>query len=524
MQVPYNKQMMLERLLLLIMGVGLVLVLNAMVVNLAGVFINLYDLRRLLQLSLMGFITGVGLLYWPLYADMLKLWQGAPKWLRYGSYIFLALGFLSACHARIPRYAFLQWGHDILLVFDALVVTVLAQRQGRYYWQYFWLWLFVSVVTLLGLRFAIYYYLTQVAANAPIISASYFVNPTYVVHRFLAQVISWTWPILVLPLCLRGAGWRWRFLQGLTLIVASGWWSVAILNQSRALMLEWFFLAVLIPFVFRRAGLRWLGWQVVTAVLGLIWFFIQYDVLYSIFFPAVTSLFRQADSYLGAERFELYRVALVQMLHHPWLGVGPMFYADIAGTLHLPAAHPHNALLCVGVEWGLLAMLIFASIWAWAFFKTAILGRKAVKMADASSDVGVVFKLCFFASLSAASLHALVSGVLIMPASQTLFIFVIAGLMMAYLPSASSQRVIEPGSGYHLKHGLLKMLIVVSVIAVVNGILPMWGYWNKSLYDYQNLSGERFLKPNYWQQGLINYWPLSSQNFVESKVQKVGKS
>src|SRR5476651_1958481 len=137
------------------------------------------------------------------------------------------------------------------------------------------------------------------------------------------------------------------------------------------------------------------------------------------------------------------------ILERPWLGFGPMHFADIANDI---AAHPHQAILQWASEWGVPSTLCVIALVARAGWTTLGIVRE-----PALSVVPVdLLRLCLFASLIGALTQAMVDGVIVMPVSQLWLALVVGWLMALHVWRTS------PGAPVPM---LYKMWMAASVVA-----------------------------------------------------------
>lgn len=115
-------------------------------------------------------------------------------------------------------------------------------------------------------------------------------------------------------------------------------------------------------------------------------------------------------------RIDFWQHALSEAFHHPLLGLGTGQFQ--CGTSMAWPAHPHNAPLQFLAEWGFPATVLLFSVFLLAAFRV-IKALLACKSRD-TADSGMLLSVATAAL--ATGLHANLSGVLIMPASQMLAI------------------------------------------------------------------------------------------------------
>lgn len=135
---------------------------------------------------------------------------------------------------------------------------------------------------------------------------------------------------------------------------------------------------------------------------------------------------------LGSDhsRFGLWLRAWEMAVQSPCLGAGPMHYA--LGNPY-KAAHPHSLPLQLLAEWGLPASLIFGLLLVWLL--AALLRRLA-----AASGQEFQQGACLLAAWAAVIVDSFVSGLWVMPVSQT-WLAMLMGLSWAWLsPTPSGLR------------------------------------------------------------------------------------
>ncbi|AWN17506.1 O-antigen ligase [Salinisphaera sp. LB1] len=165
-------------------------------------------------------------------------------------------------------------------------------------------------------------------------------------------------------------------------------------------------------------------------------------------------------------RLYLWRIALDQILRHPLLGIGPMMFADIDTGL---AAHPHNAILQFAAEWGVPATILIVAGIAWLLYRWLRFARRASRGGEHSRRWLVV---ALTASLFAGCIHALVSGVIVMPASQFMGATV-CGLAFA-LYGASSRHQAIGALGLPSPTGRAVFALVILTAAAYTALFSYW--------------------------------------------------
>lgn len=225
--------------------------------------------------------------------------------------------------------------------------------------------------------------------------------------RFFGQFSTLTLPLLAAPLLIQGGWYRYRFLAATVLV---GWWALAIVSGTRGTWLGMVIASSWLLFAGTGAR-RWVMVQAAAALGG----FFAFQVL-MVWIPDFMGLVvsNHAGNRLTASlsgREDIWWQALNMIKQKPWLGFGPMHFADIANPI---AAHPHQAILQWASEWGIpSAILVIWLIWCAA---RAVFYRLNVQ-AGASDQYSVLHR-CLAASMAASLAQSMVDGVLVMPYTQ----------------------------------------------------------------------------------------------------------
>jgi hypothetical protein len=132
---------------------------------------------------------------------------------------------------------------------------------------------------------------------------------------------------------------------------------------------------------------------------------------------------------------------LGMLVERPWLGFGPMQFADIANSV---AAHPHQAILQWASEWGVPSALCVALLaWRGGWATWSVLRQRA--QAGERADL---LRLCLFAALVGALVQSMVDGVIVMPNSQVWLALVVGWLLALHVAICADR---GRGDGRHGK-------------------------------------------------------------------------
>ncbi len=323
--------------------------------------------------------------------------------------LVLALGVASSLAAASPRHAFAEMG----LLFGLALLAVTVAGALRPVLPMARQWLMRAILLMLSLYLvrltgAYLAWLTTVQLSVPELLVG-LGHP-----RFFGHWQTLTLPLAVLPVLLL----RSPLARGAAVLVASLWWAIAFGGGGRGVILG-VGVAVAITSVLAPRARAWSLTQVLCALLGLALAFVMFEL------PT-----RSSESFVGVERLadlevtahsnESRLVLLVEstdaVFDHPLLGLGPMHFAAVGER-----GHPHNIYAQLAVEWGLpataliLALALGAAVAWW-------------RLLPAARDTHVL-RPALAASLLAAAVHGLVSG-LIVPAYSQLWIALLSGFAL----------------------------------------------------------------------------------------------
>jgi O-antigen ligase len=453
-----------------------------------------YDEKRVLECALLVFGAFHLLLSRSLQLEFSALFAGFSGTQRGGMITIFVLGLLSSLYATDVQKAILDVSLFMLLFINCLLLALHWRRHATQSL------LLLSHALLIAAGFYLVAFLAAyAAANTHGVSREHwdlFVNFAHV--RFLSQFQSWTLPLIVLPLFLserfsRGPG-HWT-----SIFIAGGWWLILFSSGTRGTLVGLVIAGCVTAWVYGRRALPWFKWQALTLCLGLLLYCLMF-LLPPLLGGMDTNAIQQGT--IGRSltnphgRLHLWQVALTMIADHPVLGVGPMHYA--CGVTNGIAAHPHDAVLQLAAEWGLPAFLMIAFLWisgvrAWI--------RQALLPVKEDQNIGhPVIYPALLASLLTASIHALFSGVIVMPLSQVTMILVI-GCMLGIHRQQSRPVTAAPPN--HDNTMILLAIISFAVVGLTSGILPDVPVTGDLFNTAHIPEGARWLMPRFWQQGLI---------------------
>lgn len=438
-----------------------------------------YDVKRILELCLLPLIFAVVLLHGPLRAGLQDQLRRIPRWLVAALGLIVALGVLSCVRnsnsAMALIYSLAEVSLLALLVLAALCVAACRQAAGTLFDRTALLLLALVAVTvglqeLLGVLAA----LNSGVEFHPRVALLHYSWP-----RFYNQVQSWSIPVIAaLPLVFPGKPLAKFFcVAALALewyvVVATGGRG-SMIGVGGALLIAVIFLPAMrkTPIQYQFSGL--LGAMLIYGLvvfghlqLAAGGFGNHADSTVSApptLAPGHTDNQAQAIQGMGdsrrqflepltgrrvwtsSGRIAMWRGTLRDARTHPLLGIGPMNYA-CSGPLYR-AAHPHNFPLQFLAEWGIPAFLLLLPVTG--FLLLALFRQVRQPQAGSVPLAGFLAT-----ALLAAAIHACLSGVLVMPASQVAGLLVGGWLLGTLPPAQASPRHSQAPASMALRVALL---------------------------------------------------------------------
>lgn len=311
--------------------------------------------------------------------------------------------------------------------------------------------------------------------------------------RYFNHLQTWTLPLLV-----AGIGmipkklWAWRRLL---LGILSCWWMLVFASAARGTFLGLVLSAGLIWLYFGKHSHRFLGRFALALLLG----GALYIVIYK-WIPAETESMKSIVRSNISNRLNYWSNAL-QLFRENWLlGIGPMHYAHV--DYQTEVAAPHNMYLQVLTEWGVIAF----GFLAWTGINGYINWIKEIKKKlpifktpEASIRLGLTM------SISAALMHAFVSGIMNSPLSQLWGVIVIGWMIALYQKDKSqSDKNLDVGfkSGYMI---FAKVFLLFIVISYGYLLYPQISNLQDRTEKYRQQYNSHIVYPRFWNQGKFGF-------------------
>jgi O-antigen ligase len=326
-------------------------------------------------------------------------------------FIALILSLASALRLEHPAYGLLEIAMLVLIVFSVMATAATRRIAGERYDQ-----TVILIIIAIGIMAVVIELAGVLVAWGMEAEFSFkrmlirFAHP-----RFYNHLQTFSIPLIA---CLPFLFPSRNFLKSAAIILLGLQWCLVLISGGRGTFVSVIFAlavtAVLFPIV-RRLVIHLAG-ILLSGVLFLAMHFAQQEITSSSGKLINESVGREMLDSSG--RTYMWSVAIDQALRDPLLGSGPAQFS-CESSLAMPS-HPHNFLLRVLAEHGFPVMGLILAVSAWLGWALLIKSRRKL----GTSNNQPVLTAMLFASVLAGAVHACLSGVLIMPASQVMVILV----------------------------------------------------------------------------------------------------
>lgn len=454
-------------------NVFLVLAVCLLVLGVCAPFSG-HDLQRTLQIAL-----ALGALLYGLAAPN-TAWVDRPT--AFGLGLVIALGLLSSALAHRPLWAFTEVALLVSCGVIALAFAMLRRHGGEPLDRV--LLLVVMLLCLIKASQYLHAVMLAFTSGQRVLDLDLLLSG-FSNKRFYGQFQTFTLPLLALPLLMPKLP---RSLRVAVFALLSVWWLIAISGGTRGTWLGMGAAGVLLM-VLGPFGRRWLAWQLAAVSLGLLLYGLLFSVLAGYLGIETSSGASDRLTTSLSGRAEIWWQAWHMIVERPWLGFGPMQFADIPNDV---ATHPHQAILQWASEWGVPSTIcVVALAWRGGWATVSLLRERAL-----SAQRSDVLRLCLFAALVGALTQSMVDGVIVMPISQLWLALVVGWLMALHIWAVAPTALPVPVS--HLWK-LLSVLAVGLLIVVAVRDVP---HITQAQQRYVGDTHKR-LQPRFWAQGVI---------------------
>jgi|GEM_PF-5543765 len=269
--------------------------------------------------------------------------------------------------------------------------------------------------------------------------------------RFFNQYQTWLLPFLPAALLLPSptSYIRRGLWHGFVFIIAAFFWALFWRTTGRGTVCATVIACCVVLIFCGSNGRRY---TMLTAILALSGFAVAW-------FMFNDALISRSETHLLSSvslgRQYLWGLCIDLIGQHPWLGIGPMQFAALDTG---KASHPHDALLQWAVEWGIPAAVLISAGLLWMLSHWL---RFVFRARDRDDHQSNVLRVALTASLIGGAAHSLVSGIVVMPASQFMLILVTA---LAYAVWRDAHP--KPTVAHPLPRSIMPTVGVTFIIAV----------------------------------------------------------
>ena len=369
--------------------------------------------------------------------------------------IFIFSGCLSALMSMEQSFSLLYTFHISLLILTMYYVSTINDKKPVLFIIYALFITHTSLILICLLN--IIFTLSEQQPLNPYIIYSGFIN-----IRFFNQVQVFILPFLVLLL-------KFKSIQRVVFIILFLNLLLIFIGQARGALLS--FLAFSIFALTLKTTLK------KQVLIGLACF-----VLSSIAFYALDSLNKGGAEILRTStsgRIDLWLNTLSNLsLKHLFIGNGPGVFEMSLGS-SAPFSHPHNSLIEILNEWGLIALICILTV-VFTTFRKAITHLKQHKK-------DIITESLFY-SFAIGITYSLFSGVHVMPVSQTL-LFIMWGLLLGRVDKKRGQSI-------SINKDLKALVTILFVFA-------WYLYLQKAISIYNNINPNKgyIYGPRFWSVG-----------------------
>ena len=363
---------------------------------------NEYDIKRWLVVSfiwlfsfLLCFVKDVEL---PKFSPVTKLF----------TCVFFVLAICSTSASKHPFWSLVEVSNIVLLINAFLIFTVSLRainRDSLLFWGY-WCFLLFSIFTFTKyILFLIFSYID--AQNFDI----HGLISGYVNVRFFNQLQVMILPVLFQPFFSS----KLSQFKSISIVVISFHWVILLQTEARGGLLSLILAAFLIFLFLSKDCRKQFTVTLFQTILIGVFLWLVFIIIIPYWLMNSENLQLRTTS---SGRIDLWLYAIKSITEHLWLGFGPMSFTWAEGK-PLPHAHPHNSIMQLLYEYGVIACL---SITTWAINRLYY----KLNMLKQLKNISI---LPIFYAVASGLIYSLFSGVAVMPFAQIVFVFMVAILM-----------------------------------------------------------------------------------------------
>lgn len=389
---------------------------------------GVFNGKRFLQVVTLLLIPLVVLLNRPLREEFGNQQRRIPVWVLISLLLVMIIGVVSAMRFEQPGYGLLEVAMPALLIIAVLSIAASRSLAGEGFDR-----LAILIIIAISVMVLVTEAMGMLVAWGQGLEFSFnrmlirFTHP-----RFYNQLQTYSIPLIVtLPFI-----FSTRKLLRLSAVVLLGFqWCLVLMSGGRGTFVSVLVALTVTAFVFPAIRRSWLVLHLSGILLSVLLFLGVSQVQQGVERQQGKFLKESVGRSLldSTGRNDMWARSVAQAKESPLLGSGPARYSCEA-PLTLPS-HPHNFLMRILSEMGWIAFFLVVMVCGWLGWKLLLNSRRT----SDSGDTQAVLTAMLFCSVLAGAIHAFVSGVLIMPASQMITVLAGAWCLGRFNPTASSK-------------------------------------------------------------------------------------
>ena len=448
---------------------------------------NRYDEKRLFQILAIFLLGTCSLLLNNVRHSLYKTLKTIPLTALLTISAFFILGMLSAIFSESPRHAFLNISLLLLLFLMSLYIASVVKSNVMTVSE----WLMAAFIFAMSLHFFVFlsqFIMVLQGRIEPSFSGLFtgFVNPRFENH----------WEGMILPIIIGTAIYYKNQsikIFYITLFLAAFIWMNILFSSGRGVVIATITGVLFTGILFKAHRKIWLQLNLTVLASGI--------ALYAL---AIFAIYLATDTYMlahqefidssSAGRLSLWQSALELINLNPFIGIGPMHFAQF-NYQNAIAAHPHNIILQLLVEYGIIATILVLSITLYGFFKWI---GFSVDITNKQPESTILYSALTSAFITG-NVHALVSGIWVMPLGQLTLIIIIGWMYGLYRQTNPIN--IKPTK--HYQQTLFTTFILLTLIGFFYSLYPELSHLSNWIKTSFEATGYPILHPRFWSQGYI---------------------
>ncbi len=321
-------------------------------------------------------------------------------------------------------------------------------------------------------------------------------------HRFFSQVESVLIPLAALPAITLSEASHWRRLGN---VAACLLWLLAFAAGTRAFYVAIMSSTIFALFAYDQTGKVWCRWQIRFALIGWSGYVLLFMLAPKLLSFSISSDNARLNTLEGglnsSGRLEMWIASFMLILEHPLTGIGPMHFATLTQSASTQgfAAHPHNVIIQLLVEWGLpfgIAAIATITTFTVRFWQKLVQNSTTRTKSTEISVIAI--------SLITALIYSLFDGTVVTPYTQILLALFIG------LTWSLSKEEFKTRQEVHRNFIVRLNTFLTRILCMMSGVFLIWlattplNALTPHVENYATSQRGQALWPRFWSQGLIN--------------------